>query len=85
MPSPDPTASRARTVLARQRLALTYAGLGALFVGAAAHRERPWLLAASVALLAVAAVVWRAPRPPVALAGCTALAALSALVSVVAS
>jgi hypothetical protein len=76
MPSPDPTASRARTVLARQRLAFSYAGLGAVFLGVAAHRERPWVLAGSVALLALAAAVWRAPHRPVTLAAATAVAAL---------
>jgi hypothetical protein len=82
MPSPDPTATRARTVLARQRLAFSYAGLGALFVGIAAHRERPWVLAVSVALLALASVVWHAPRRPVAVAACTAIAALAAIATV---
>jgi hypothetical protein len=84
MPSPDPTASRSRTVLARQRLAFSYGGLGALFLGIAAHRELRWALGASVALLGVGAVVWRAPRRPAALAACTACAALVALAAVLA-
>lgn len=85
MPFPDPGAARARTVLARQRLALSFGGLGALFLGVAAHRERPWLLPVSAALVAVAAVVWRAPRPQVAIAVCTMTAALCAFAVVVAS
>ena len=82
MPSPDPGAARERTVLARQRLALSYAGLGALFLGVAAHRELRWAVAASVVLLVVAGAVWRAPRRPALLAACTAAAALGAIASV---
>lgn len=83
MPSPDHGAARERTALARQRLALSYLGVGGLFLGVAAHREVRWPLAVSVALLVVAAAVWRARRPPVVLAACTALAAACAIAGVV--
>ena len=80
MPSPERSGgAEQRTVLARQRLALSYGGLGALFLGVAAHRELRWPLVVSVALLAVSAVVWRAPHRPVTLAAATALSAACAL------
>jgi len=85
MPSPDPSASRARTVLARQRLALSFGGLGAVFLGVAAHRERPWVLLVAAALLGVAAVVWRSPRAQAAIAAFTGAAALCALAVVLVS
>jgi hypothetical protein len=82
MPSPDRGAAGERTVLARQRLALSYAGLSAVFLGVAAHRELRWPVVASVALLVVAGAVWRGPRRPELLAACTAGAAVCAIASV---
>jgi hypothetical protein len=82
MPSPERGTARERTVLARQRLALSYAGLSALFLGVAAHRELRWLVAVSLALLMLAGAVWRAPRRPALLAACTALAAACAIAGV---
>jgi hypothetical protein len=83
MPSPERSGGAAqRTVLARQRLALSYGGLGALFLGVAAHRELRWPLVVSAALLVVAAVVWRALPRPALTAACTAVAAVCAIATV---
>jgi hypothetical protein len=62
MRSPDPGAPRERTDLAWQRAAFGYVALGAVVLGIAAHRDAPWLLAVSAALIAVAGAVWRRGR-----------------------
>jgi uncharacterized membrane protein YidH (DUF202 family) len=62
MPSPDPGAARERTDLAWQRAAFSYVALGAIVLGIAAHRDAPWLLAVSAALIAVAGALWRRGR-----------------------
>ena len=96
MPCPDtPAATRERTSLAWQRSALAFAGLAAVVLGVAAHRNAPGLLAPSAALVAVAAAVWRQgrrayerpevraqPRALALLAIATALAALVAMIVV---
>jgi uncharacterized membrane protein YidH (DUF202 family) len=55
-------AQRERTDLAWQRSAFSFAALGGLVLGIAAHRDAPFLLAVSVALIAVAGAVWRHGR-----------------------
>jgi hypothetical protein len=82
MPSPDRGAAPERTVLARQRLAFSYVGLAAVFLGVAAHRELRWMLAVALALVAVAVVAWRERRPPALLAAFTAGAGACAIVGV---
>jgi uncharacterized membrane protein YidH (DUF202 family) len=96
MPSPEPPGlARERTGLAWQRTALGFVGLGGVVLGVAAHREAPTLLVPSVALLAVAAAVWRhgqrayarpevqaQPRAIALLAVATAAAALVAAIVV---
>ena len=79
MPSPDQAggAQRERTSLAWQRSASSFAGLGAVVLGVAAHRDAPGLLALSALLVAVAQ-----PRALAALTLLTALAALAAMVTV---
>jgi uncharacterized membrane protein YidH (DUF202 family) len=86
-------AQRERTDLAWQRSAFSFMALGGLVLGIAAHRDAPWLLAVSVALIAIAGGVWRRGRAayertdvaarPRALALLTAVTALSALVAAV--
>jgi uncharacterized membrane protein YidH (DUF202 family) len=95
MPSPEPPGAAAeRTRLAWERLALAFCGLAAVVLGVAAHRDAPWLVVVSAALLGVAAGVWRtgrrayarsevAPQPGALalLAVATALTALAAAVT----
>jgi uncharacterized membrane protein YidH (DUF202 family) len=86
-------AQRERTDLAWQRSAFSFMALGGLVLGIAAHRSTPWLLAVSVALIAIAGGVWRRGRAayeraavtaqPRALVLLTAVTALSALVAAV--
>jgi uncharacterized membrane protein YidH (DUF202 family) len=86
-------AQRERTDLAWQRSAFSFAALGGLVLGVAAHRDAPWLLAISVALLAIARGVRRRGRvayeraevtpQPRALVLLTAFTAVSALVAAV--
>jgi uncharacterized membrane protein YidH (DUF202 family) len=54
----DPGLARERTALAWQRAALSYASLAALTLAAAAHRQRPWLLAPAAILGVAGAAVW---------------------------
>jgi hypothetical protein len=79
-------------------MALGYTSLAAVTLGAAAHRDEPWLLAPAAALLAVGAAVWRyarrragdlsartAARPLALLAAATvAAAAIAAVAAIVA-
>jgi uncharacterized membrane protein YidH (DUF202 family) len=86
-------APRERTGLAWQRSAFSYVALSGLVLGIAARHDVPGLLAVSVALIAVAAAVWRHGRDayeeadvtahPRALAIMSAVTALSALVAAV--
>jgi uncharacterized membrane protein YidH (DUF202 family) len=96
MPSTEPPGvARERTGLAWERSALGFAGLAALVLSVAAHREAPALIVLSIALLAVAAAVWRQgkhayaepevqsqPRAIALLAAATTLAALAAAIVV---
>lgn len=85
-------AAAERTTLAWERSALAYSTFAAILLGAAAHRDQPWLLAPSAALLAVAGALWRhahdqrreagAPRPPALLTLVAVLAALAAAAAV---
>jgi len=61
MRSPDepPGAPRERTGLAWQRSAFSFAALGAIVLGVAAHRDAPGLLAVSALLLAIGGAIWR--------------------------
>ena len=96
MRSPEddpPGVARERTGLAWERSAFSIAALGGLVLGVAAHRDAPGLLAVSLALIAVAAAVWRHGRAayqraevaahPRALALLTTVTALTALVAAV--
>jgi uncharacterized membrane protein YidH (DUF202 family) len=64
MPSPDPPRglARERTGLAWERSAGSFAALAAVVLGVAAHHDAPGLIALSVALVTVAAAVWRHGR-----------------------
>ena len=53
---------RARTGLAWERCAFGFAALAGVVLSVAAHRDAPGLLPVAVALLAVAAAVWRQGR-----------------------
>ena len=53
---------RARTGLAWERSAFSFATLAGLVLGIAAHRDAPGLLVLSAALLASAAAIWRHGR-----------------------
>jgi len=57
-PRPGRGLARERTALAWQRMALGFTSLAAVTLGAAAHREAPWMLVPAAALFAVAGVVW---------------------------
>jgi uncharacterized membrane protein YidH (DUF202 family) len=61
MPFPDPErgVARERTWLAWERSAGAFAALAGVVLGVAAHRDAPGLLAVSLALVAIAAGVWR--------------------------
>jgi hypothetical protein len=95
MPSRDEAggAQRERTSLAWQRSASSFAGLGAVVLGVAAHRDAPGLLALSALLVVAAAAVWlhggrayghaRVIAQPRALAALTLLSALAALAAAV--
>ena len=61
-PPRDPGLARERTALAWQRMAMGFTSLAALTLGAAAHRDAPWMIVPAVALFAVAGVVWRYAR-----------------------
>jgi uncharacterized membrane protein YidH (DUF202 family) len=54
--------SRERTGLAWERSAFSFATLAGVVLGIAAHRDVPELVAVALALLAVAAAVWRHSR-----------------------
>jgi hypothetical protein len=54
--------ARARTGLAWERSAFSYAAVAGLAITIAAHRETPWLLVLSLVLVAVAGAVWRKSR-----------------------
>ena len=97
MPSPEEPGGvpRERTGLAWQRSAFSFAALGAVVLGVAAHRDAPGLLPVSALLIAAAAAVWRhgqhvyerepvtaQPRVLALLTAATALAALAAVVTV---
>jgi uncharacterized membrane protein YidH (DUF202 family) len=64
MPSREPIRGlpRERTVLAWERSALGFAALAAIALGIAARRDAPGMLVPAVALLALAAAVWRHSR-----------------------
>jgi uncharacterized membrane protein YidH (DUF202 family) len=66
MPSPDRGLATERTELAWERSALSYVVLAAVMLAVAAHRHADWMLAVSVALVAVGAAVRHhaAARPP---------------------
>jgi uncharacterized membrane protein YidH (DUF202 family) len=85
MPSRDlggePAAQRERTGLAWQRSAFSFVAFGGVVLGIAAHRDAPGLLALSVALIAVAGVVWRQGRSAYQRAEVTAQPRLLALLS----
>src|SRR3954452_11854281 len=59
---PDPGMARERTALAWQRVGTAFTTFGALVLGAAAHRNAPWMLAPAAATLTAAALVWRYAR-----------------------
>jgi uncharacterized membrane protein YidH (DUF202 family) len=61
-PEPERGLARERTGLAWERTAGAFAALAGVVLGVAAHRNAPGLLALSVALVAVAAGVWRHGR-----------------------
>jgi uncharacterized membrane protein YidH (DUF202 family) len=96
MPSPDPPrgAARERTGLAWERSALAVGAQGGVFLAVAAHHHAPGMLVLGAALVAVAGAVWRHGRTAYerasvapqsrALAGLTAVAAMSALAAAVA-
>jgi uncharacterized membrane protein YidH (DUF202 family) len=54
--------ARERTALAWERSALGFAALAGIVLGIAARRDAPGLLVLAVALLALAAAVWRHGR-----------------------
>jgi uncharacterized membrane protein YidH (DUF202 family) len=64
MPSHEPVAGapRARTGLAWERSGFSFAALGGVVLGIAAHRDAPGLLPLSVALLAAGVAIWRHGR-----------------------
>jgi putative membrane protein len=99
MPSPEPVHGlpRERTALAWERSALGFAALAGIVLGIAARRDAPGLLVLAVALLALAAIVWRhgrrvyertavaaQPRPIALLTLATVVAALAAIAAVIA-
>src|SRR3954467_11348070 len=58
----DPGLAPERTAMTWQRMALGFISLGALVLGAAAHRNTPWMLLPAAGLFATGAVVamrWR--------------------------
>src|SRR5690349_19316259 len=57
-PPRDPGLARERTALAWQRAALSYASLAGVTLAAAAHRQRPWLLAPAAVLAVAGAAIW---------------------------
>jgi uncharacterized membrane protein YidH (DUF202 family) len=61
MPSPervrDPGLAAERTSMTWQRMALAFVSLGAVTVGAAAHRDTPWMVLPAAALFAVGAAI----------------------------
>jgi hypothetical protein len=96
-PEAPPGASRERTGLAWQRSAFSFAALGGVVLGVAAHRNAPGLLALSAGLVGVAGAVWRhgrgayeragvaaQPRVLALLTAATTLAALAAGIAVLA-
>jgi uncharacterized membrane protein YidH (DUF202 family) len=76
-------APRERTGLAWQRAALNYVALAAIVLGIAAHRDAAWLIAVSVAIMAVAGAVWRHGRDAYERADVTANPRVLALLSTV--
>jgi hypothetical protein len=99
MPSREPARglARARTGLAWERSALVHATLAGVVLGVAAHRDAPAVVPFGIALLAVAAAVWRRgrrayawedvaaqPRALALLTASTAVAALTAAALVLA-
>jgi uncharacterized membrane protein YidH (DUF202 family) len=97
-PGPGGGLPTERTALAWERSALALGTLGAVFLGAAAHRDEPWALAPAAALALCGALAWRHghaahgpgrralardPRRPLALlVAATVVAALAAAVAV---
>ena len=57
-PRPGRGLARERTALAWQRMGLGFTSLAAVTLGAAAHRDAPWMLVPAAALFVVAAAVW---------------------------
>lgn len=58
----DPGLAPERTSMTWQRMALAFISLGAVTLGAAAHRDTPWMVLPAAALFAVGtaiAVYWR--------------------------
>jgi uncharacterized membrane protein YidH (DUF202 family) len=64
MPSSDPERglARERSGLAWERTGLAFAALAGIVLGVAARHDAPAMLAVSVALVGVAAAVWRHGR-----------------------
>src|SRR3954453_20243284 len=59
---PEPGLAPERTSMTWQRMALGFISLGALELGAAAHRNTPWMLLPAAGLFATGAVIalhWR--------------------------
>jgi uncharacterized membrane protein YidH (DUF202 family) len=90
-PAGDPGLARERTALAWQRMALSFTSIAAVTLAAAAHRQRPWMLAPAAVLFAVGAAIWRyarrrigdprlgtSRRPIALLAGAVVVAAVAA-------
>jgi uncharacterized membrane protein YidH (DUF202 family) len=57
-PRPGRGLARERTALAWQRMALGFTSLAAVMLGAAAHRDAPWMLGPAALMFVVAAAVW---------------------------
>jgi uncharacterized membrane protein YidH (DUF202 family) len=58
----DPGLAPERTSMTWQRMALAFVSLGAVTLGAAAHRDTPWMVLPAAALFAVGAAIslyWR--------------------------
>jgi uncharacterized membrane protein YidH (DUF202 family) len=58
----DPGLAPERTSMTWQRLGLAFVSLGAITLGAAAHRDTPWMLLPAAALFATGAAIalyWR--------------------------
>jgi uncharacterized membrane protein YidH (DUF202 family) len=58
----DPGLAPERTSMTWQRMALAFVSLGAVTLGAAAHRNTPWMVLPAAALFAVGAAIslyWR--------------------------